>query len=250
MSSRVERRSRFWSPRSRSRWIAMFLVAGGGLLGGLSGGVDRRLAAEECSCRDGVLGVTGQPCQRCLERDAIEEPPKAGLVDAARCLEEFPRGAVPAPSGTYVGAWSMAMGREADARRAILTRNLWYDGGDRLGPDGTEKLRAVGEAFRQVPHPILLEKEPLAIGARETYDDAVEANERLNARRKAEVVEGLAGMGIAGAEDFVFLVPDRSVGVRGVEVPNVYNRQFMGGMGGRRWGSRRIRGWTRRGHGG
>ena len=192
--------------------------------------------AEERRCLHDTGSSADFRCPQCLERDAIVEPPKASLLQAARCLEELPHGGVPAPLGTYVGAWSMAMSRQADTQLAILTRNLWFDGGKQLGPDGQRRVLEFAESFRQVPHPILLEVEPLNVGANQAYSDAVEANTKLNADRKAEVVDSLARMGIPEAQDFVYLVPDRSVGVKGVETPNVFNQQFIGGIGGGRGG--------------
>jgi hypothetical protein len=115
----------------------------------------------------------------------------------------------------------------------MLTRNLWFDGGNELGPDGREHLVRFAESFGESPRMILIEEEPVAITSGQSYADALAANGLLNNQRKAAVVNTLAGLGISDAEGLVFFTSDRSVGIRGIEAPNVLNRQFMGGMGGR-----------------
>jgi len=174
--------------------------------------------------------------QNCLETTSDFADPKASLLATERCIEELPCAAVPAPPGTYVNAWSDTMAAQAVVQGDIITRNLWFDGGDELGPDGRERLIKIAESFGEQPRLILIEEEPVAIASSQTYAEALDANGRLNNQRKASVVSMLEGLGIADAEGLVFFTTDRSVGVRGIEAPNVFNRQFMGGMGGGRGG--------------
>jgi hypothetical protein len=185
----------------------------------------------------GCAGIRGKnDCSahgnHCIEKSADVAAPHASLAATQRCVEELPCSSVPAPPGTYVNAWSDAMVAQAAVQGDIITRNLWFDGGEELGPDGRERLIKVSESFGDQPRMILIEEEPVAIAAGQTYADALAANEKLNLERKANVVSGLASLGIPNAEELVYFTKDRSVGVRGIEAPNVFNSQFMGGMGG------------------
>jgi len=169
----------------------------------------------------------------CLPKDQMREDPRAALLRGERCVELLPHQAIPAAPGTYVNAWSDQMAIAANIQSQLITRNLWFDGGDQLGPDGIERVRQIAYSFGECPRPILLEREPLEFAASESYSEAMFANQELNEVRRAEVVRMLALHGITDADTFVSLVPDRGVGVRGVEAPLIYNRQFSGGVGGR-----------------
>ncbi len=198
-------------------WIAWAAI--GGTLGNV--GCAGLGGKNEC----GGLG------QNCLETTGDMADPKASLLATERCIEELPCAAIPAQPGTYVNAWSDAMAAQAAVQGDIITRNLWFDGDTELGPDGRERLVRIADSFGQHPRLILIEEEPVAIGTGQSYSEALEANDMLNRQRKANVVRMLGELGIADAEGLVFFTTDRSVGVRGIEAPNVFNRQFMGGMG-------------------
>jgi len=195
-------------------------------------------------CNVGCAGLRGrQDCsglgQNCIETTGDVADPKASLLATERCVEALPCAAVPAPPGTYVNAWSDAMGAQAVAQGDIITRNLWFDGGEELGPDGREHLVKIAQSFAERPRLILIEEEPVAIAVSQTYSEALAANGELNSQRKANVVRMVGELGIADAEGLVFFTSDRSVGIRGIEAPNVFNSQFMGGgmgMGGGRGG--------------
>jgi hypothetical protein len=200
-------------------WVAWITI--GGTLG--------QVGCAGFGGKDSCTGLGGN----CLETTSDFADPKASLVATERCVEPLPCGAVPAPPGTYVNAWSDAMVNQAAIQQDMLTRNLWFDGGNELGPDGREHLVRFAESFGESPRMILIEEEPVAITSGQSYADALAANGLLNNQRKAAVVNTLAGLGISDAEGLVFFTSDRSVGIRGIEAPNVLNRQFMGGMGGR-----------------
>lgn len=140
------------------------------------------------------------------------------------------------PPGTYNNAWGNVMAHQADVQGEIITRNLWFDGGDQLGPDGRERIVDIAGSLPYQPRLVLIEEEPVEVAADQEYDEALRANERLNVDRKRAVIEALAAHGVADPHELVFFTSDRSVGVRGIEAPNVFNRQFMGGMMGGRGG--------------
>lgn len=184
----------------------------------------------------GCAGIGKKDCsglgQNCIETSGDIADPKASILATERCIEELPCAAVAAPPGTYVNAWADAMASQAVVQREIISRNLWFDGGKELGPDGREHLLKISESFGGQPRLILIEEEPVTIAANQSYAEALEANGILNNQRKANVIRMLAELGLDGAEELVFFTSDRSVGVRGIEAPNVFNRQFIGGMGG------------------
>lgn len=207
--------------RGTMSWMSwMAWAALGGTLGNV--GCAGLGGKEDC----GGLG------HHCLETSADVDDPKASLLATQRCVEALPCDAVPAPPGTYVNAWSDAMAAQAAVQGDIITRNLWFDGDKELGPDGRERMIKISESFKEHPRMILIEEEPVAIGAQQAYGEALLANRELNDQRKLNVIEALYALGIEDAEQWVRITTDRSVGVRGIEAPNVFNRQFMGGLGG------------------
>lgn len=167
----------------------------------------------------------------CLETDFAFQPPLAGTQNTQKCVQELPCEAVPVAPGTYVNAWSDTMAESADRQHEIITRNYWYQGGEQLGPDGRLRVTQIAESFAQYPRIVLLEEEPVAIAREQSYEEALEQTRQLNLQRKNAVIDALAQQGISGAESMVLFTTDRSVGVRGVEAPNVYNAQYSGGMG-------------------
>ncbi len=186
----------------------------------------------------GMLGcVHPQKCGTCIPSDHSMAAPQASLLETTRCVDPAPGDAIPAPPGTYVRQWSDAMGSQAATQQQIITRNLWFNGSEELGPDGQERLIAVAESLQTHPHLVLIEEEPIEIESGQTYTEALDTQFALNSARQANVIAGLNRLGHPDAENWVKLTSDRSVGVRGIEAPIIFNQQFNGGgIGGRRGG--------------
>lgn len=170
----------------------------------------------------------------CLPTACVESEPTAGIVDTQRCLQPFPRRAVSAPSGTYVNQWREATSVGASGQNWVISRNEWFNGGDELGPDGILHLARIAEAITVDPSLVVIEAEPVSLAASESYPEALERNQTLHDVRKSYVVNALARAGIEDAASYVIFAEDRTVGVRGIEAPSVFGRQFLsGGRGGR-----------------
>jgi hypothetical protein len=200
--------------------LAMPPMLGTGCAGGLSSLTSRKDCAADCQ-------------GDCLPQDVTDVPPAASLTSAHRCVDTIPRDAVPAPVGTYVNHWRTAMSEGAQQQHWYISRNEWFDGGNQLGPEGQKHVDRIAQCLLTSPNMVVLETEPVALSLGEDYEDAVEENRQLQTDRRNAVVAALAQSGVPDAEQWVVFADDRSVGVRGVEAPQVFNSQF-GGMGGNR----------------
>ncbi|MDG2223955.1 MAG: hypothetical protein P8L85_21420 [Rubripirellula sp.] len=188
------------------------------------------------SCPDGCPEICATDC---LPETMGEAPPKVMLADWQRCVEPLPNDAVPAPPGTYVTAWREAQWAGALQRHWVITLNEWFSGGDQLSPDGSQHLGRIANAMLETPNWVVIEKQPVQLHRDEAYDEAIQRIEQLQERRRQVVVDGLARSGIADADRWVIFREDRSVGVRGIEAPQIFNRQFQGsGRGNRGRGGR------------
>ena len=172
-----------------------------------------------------------ESCQACLPYSHAEVPPKAGVVDTQKCVERLPKDAVPVPAGAYVRNWRGAMSNGAQQQQWVISRNAWFDGGSQLGPKGQTHVNRIAENLKMQPCWVVIETEPVALQPGGSYDDALLFNETLQAERKAAVVNALAEVGNEDAADWVVFADDRSVGVRGIEAPIIFNGQFGGGGG-------------------
>lgn len=183
---------------------------------------------RETCCADGQVG--------CLPIDASEVPPAASINHTYRCVEPMPEDAVPAPIGTYMGQWRGAMSDGAQKQNWIVTRNEWFDGGSQLGPKGQQHVQRIAHCLVTYPQLVVIENEPVALALGDSYEEAVRANQQLQIKRRNVVVEALAEAGVPDAPQWVVFADDRSVGVRGVEAPLIYNSQFSGTGTGNRGG--------------
>jgi len=172
------------------------------------------------------------PTVSCLPYTSIREAPQAQIVASERCVEHLPLSATPAPIGTYVQSWNDVMVHEGETHQYFLTRNLWFNGSTELGPEGRERVGQLAELLKVSPQPIWVEEEPLALLPNQTYDQASDALRTLNQRRRETLVQAFAEQGVLHANELVVLQTDRSVGVRGIESPLIYNRQYSDGMNG------------------
>ncbi|MEX0819490.1 MAG: hypothetical protein WD070_07845 [Pirellulaceae bacterium] len=160
------------------------------------------------------------------------------MLETERCVDPIPHDAIPAEPGTYVDQWGDQMGAQADRQQQILTRNLWFDGSEELGPDGQERIIQIAESLQVYPHLVLIEEEPIDIKPDQSYAQAMETQYELNSARRDNVIHALHDLGLEDVDDLVTFTTDRSVGVRGIEAPTIFNRQFMGGQFGRQGGGR------------
>ena len=192
------------------------------------------------------------PCGQasCLPVSTSHLPPAAGIDVAQRCTDRLPKDAVPAPAGVYVSQWRGAMSYGSQEQHWVVTRNEWFDGGSQLGPKGQQHVQRIVQCHLAEPHVVVIETEPVALEMHQSYEDALQSNQRLQLDRRNVVVTALANAGVPDADQWVVFAEDRSVGVRGIEAPQVFNSQFGGGGRGNRGGIGRGQGGMGGGMGG
>ena len=169
--------------------------------------------------------------QNCLPTMSIDAPAVAGIAKVDRCVQPIDPDVIQAPNGTYMNHWREMMSSTAHDERWVIERNEWFDGGQSLGPKGLDHVKRLAQTFAQQPRWIALENAAVVLEADEPYADALARTHQLNAERRNEIVRQLAECGVVDAEPWVVFVEDRTVGVRGIEAPNVFNQQFLGGQG-------------------
>lgn len=185
---------------------------------------------------------------------------RCGTACRAICGEplraaDFPRGAIPAPNGTYVRGYQRAMVAEAEQAAWLVARHEWYAAGDELGPDGTRHVEELAARIRDqstagVPcdHPVVIEAAEVIVERKQTLAEATADARALDASRRDVVVSSLLSLGVADADARVIVQPIDRVGLQGVEAPFLFNRGF-GGFG-QRGGGRNGGGFGGGGFGG
>ncbi|MEM8669843.1 MAG: hypothetical protein AAGG48_20120 [Planctomycetota bacterium] len=166
-----------------------------------------------------------------MPKTSGQSPPAAKLSAWQRCVEPIPNEAIPAAPGTYVNAWQQAHWAGAQQRNWVIPRNEWFSRGDQLSPDGLLHLSRIVDAMQESPNWVVIENEPVALERDEEYEEAYDRIAQLQVRRKQVVIERLAAGGVEDAEKWVIFGEDRNVGVRGIEAPQIFNRQFQQGLG-------------------
>lgn len=166
----------------------------------------------------------------CVPLDGSVVPPNASIHVAHRCVDPLLDDAVPAPVGTYVGHWRGAMSDGAQDQHWFISRNEWFDGGNQLGPHGKKHVERIAQCFFNEPRAVVIENEPVALEMGESYDEAIRFNQQLQVERRNAVATALAESGVPDPNQWVVFADDRTVGVRGLESPQIYNSQF-GGIG-------------------
>lgn len=179
-----------------------------------------------------TIGCHSTPTPACLPYTSLSEAPQAQLVASERCVDHLPPSATPAPIGTYVEAWNDRMYHEGEMHQFLITRNLWFNGSTELGPEGQERVGQLAELLKVSPQPIWVEEEALVLRPNQTYDEANNELRTLNQLRRQTLVDTFAARGVLQADELVMMQTDRSVGVRGIESPLIFNRQYLDGMGG------------------
>ncbi|MEM1227825.1 MAG: hypothetical protein AAGJ40_19205 [Planctomycetota bacterium] len=167
----------------------------------------------------------------CLPTQSSDAPATAGIVNVNRCVEPISLDAIAAPNGTYVNHWRELTNAAAHDEWWMIERNEWFDGGSRLGPNGLEHVNQIAQGFNEHPRWIAIENAAFAFEGDEAYDDAMARTRNLDIERRNEMIRQLAEFGATDAEPWVVFVEDRTVGVHGIEAPNVFNQQFLGGQG-------------------
>lgn len=148
---------------------------------------------------------------------------------------DFGPSAVPPPVGTYVNQWNGEMISSARQSRYLVNRHEWYSGGAELGPAGRNHVASIADTLRHNHHLVYIEAEEIIPDRDETLEEAYQRIDQLNNERRSNVVMSLQSHGIGHADDLVKVATTNSVGIYGVEAPQIFNRltRGRGGLGGR-----------------
>src|SRR5262245_11393802 len=68
----------------------------------------------------------------------------------------IPKGALPAPTGTYVNGWANAQETAAESDDFVIYKNMWYRGGKELGPLGKYQLDLIARRLPTTPFPVVI----------------------------------------------------------------------------------------------
>jgi len=150
-------------------------------------------------------------------------PPALCLVPVAfcqaggRCTDNcanIPKGAQPAPAGTYVNKFIEIQANLAEADDFVLYKHMWFMGGNTLGPLGRYQLELMAKRLPNEPFPVVIET---------SKNDAVD-----EARREA-ILSMLAARGFADPTRVIVAFPVAE-GLYGEEAPRIYNGIIQGGF--------------------
>lgn len=194
--------------------------------------------AADRVCKVSCPDACAEACAAdCLPKTFGAAEPNVTLADWNRCVEPVSEDAIPSPPGTYVNAWLDAQQATASQRHRVITRNEWFAGGDQLSPDGVQHLHRLASVMSHDPSWVVIESQPLSLKTDESYSEALQRINELQQRRRQLVVAQLSSGGVADADRWVIFAEDRTVGVRGIEAPQIFNRQFQTGGQGNRGGA-------------
>jgi hypothetical protein len=125
----------------------------------------------------------------------------------------IPKGAQPAPPGTYINKFIEIQSGIAEADDFVLYKHMWFKGGTELGPLGRYQLDLISRRLARVPFPVVVE---------------TSMNDSLDQQRREIVVSLLAARGYMDPSRVVVAFP-QAEGLYGDEAPRIYNRLLFGG---------------------
>jgi hypothetical protein len=129
----------------------------------------------------------------------------------------IPKGAQPAPLGTYINKFIEIQSGIAEADDFVLYKHMWYRAGTELGPLGRYQLDLISRRLANVPFPVVIE---------------TSKNDGLDQQRREIIVSLLAARGFTDPSRVIIAFP-QAEGLYGDEAPRIYNQLlFGGGLGG------------------
>src|SRR5712692_9743146 len=129
-----------------------------------------------------------------------------------------PKGAQPAPLGTYVNKFIQIQETKAEMDDFVFYKHMWYRGGTDLGPLGRYQLDMMTARLPNVPFPVVIE---------------TSHNEKLDEQRREVIIALLAMRGFNDPTRVVVAFPIAE-GLYGDEAPRIYQglingNSFLGG---------------------
>jgi hypothetical protein len=130
----------------------------------------------------------------------------AQLINPDNCAG-VPKGAQPAPLGTYVNKFIQIQESKAEMDDFVFYKHMWFRGGTDLGPLGRYQLDMMTARLRNVPFPVVVE---------------TSMNEKLDERRRDVII---ALLKMRGYDDPSRVVIAFSIaeGLYGDEAPRIYS---------------------------
>src|SRR5262245_4852589 len=126
----------------------------------------------------------------------------------------IPKGAQPAPLGTYVNKFIEIQTGIAEADDFVLYKHMWYRAGTELGPLGRYQLDLITRRLPNVPFPVVIE---------------TSKNDNLDQQRREIIASLLAARGFTDPSRVIVAYP-QAEGLYGDEAPIIYNRLVFGGL--------------------
>jgi hypothetical protein len=139
----------------------------------------------------------------------------------------IPKGAQPAPLGTYINKFIEIQSGIAEQDDFVLYKHMWYKAGTELGPLGRYQLDLISRRLATVPFPVVIE---------------TSKNDSIDEQRRDIIVSLLAARGFNDPSRVIVAYPTAE-GLFGDEAPRIYVRLLFGGLGfGGGFGGRGITG--------
>jgi len=130
----------------------------------------------------------------------------------------------PKPLGTLVDPAFQDQEMNAEASDFVIHQHEWKGESASMNDRGLEHLKRIYERAPQVPFPILIEPSNMAVNPKSRHKYPVNGNHELDMKRRQVIVDALAGMGFAEAEQRVYVAPALATGYEGFEAERAYRR--------------------------
>jgi hypothetical protein len=142
------------------------------------------------------------------------EPGRKHWICVDNCAT-IPRGAQPAPPGTYVNGFIRVQDMLAESDDFVLYSHMWYRGGTQLGPLGRYQLDLISKRLAKVPFPVVV---------------ATSRNDELDEARREAIVNLLAMRGFTDATRVIVAYPIAE-GLYGEEADRIAAQRNAGPFG-------------------
>lgn len=140
----------------------------------------------------------------------------------------------PAPLGSTVDPFFMKQEENAEASNFVVHEHEFQGDSARLNEAGQDHVKQIAKRLEGVPFPVIVARSKVTAKGDTAYAYPVHANEELDLKRRAVIVEALTAMGVADAERRVVVGPYLTFSYQDGEAEGAYFRGIMGagGMGG------------------
>jgi hypothetical protein len=130
---------------------------------------------------------------------------------------DIPRGAIPAPVGSYAGEWQCAQASRAEAGKFTIYTADWQGSSAQLSPFGKKRLGWMAEHLHETPFPVLIEQSE---------------SPQVDGQRQIAVLEFLASKGAEVSPDTVVVGYPQDYGLYGQEAGAVAHGTVQRDSGG------------------